>query len=37
MGDRVDKGEIITPVEFSNGNYTNAIGWFDTLLPDIER
>jgi hypothetical protein len=37
MGDRVDRGEIITPVEFSNGNYTNAIGWFDTLLPDIER
>ena len=37
MGDRVDRGEIITPVEFSNGTYTNAIGWFDTLLPDIER
>jgi hypothetical protein len=37
MGGRVDRGEIITPVEFSNGNYTNAIGWFDTLLPDIER
>ena len=36
-GDRVDRGEIITPVEFSNGNYTNAIGWFDTLLLDIER
>jgi hypothetical protein len=37
MGDRVDRGEIITPVEFSNGTYTNAIGRFDTLLPDIER
>ena len=37
MGERVDKGEIITPVEFGNGTYTNAIDWFDTLLPDIER
>jgi hypothetical protein len=37
MGDRVDRGEIITPVEFSNESYINAIGWFDTLLPDIER
>ena len=37
MGDRVDRGELITPVEFSNGTYTNAIAWFDTLLPDIER
>jgi hypothetical protein len=37
MGDRVDRGEIITPLEFGNGTYTNAIGWFDTLLPDIER
>src|ERR687893_908062 len=37
MGDRVDRGEIITPVEFSNGNYTNAIAWFDTSLPDIEK
>jgi hypothetical protein len=25
-----------SPVEFSNGTYTNAIGRFDTLLPDIE-
>ena len=37
MGERVDRGEIITPVEFGNGNYTNAIGWFDTTLPDIEK
>lgn len=38
MGDRVDKGELITPVEFGNGTYTNAIGWFDNnILPDIER
>ena len=37
MGDRVDRGEIITPVEFSNGTYTNAIAWFDTSLPDIEK
>jgi hypothetical protein len=37
IGDRVDRGEIITPLEFGNGTYTNAIGWFDTLLPDIER
>ncbi|MDQ3852521.1 MAG: hypothetical protein M3251_00770 [Thermoproteota archaeon] len=37
IGDRVDRGEIITPVEFGNGIYTNAIEWFDTLLPDIER
>ena len=37
MGDRVDRGELITPVEFGNGTYTNAIAWFDTLLPDIER
>src|SRR3712207_9122651 len=37
MGERVDKGELITPVEFGNGTYTNAIDWFDTLLPDIER
>lgn len=37
VGDRVDRGELITPVEFGNGNYTNAIAWFDILLPDIER
>ncbi len=37
MGDRVNRGELITPVEFGNGTYTNAIGWFDTILPDIER
>ena len=37
MGDRVDRGELVTPVEFGNGTYTNAIGWFDTLFPDIER
>jgi hypothetical protein len=37
MGDRVDRGEIITPVEFSNGTYTNAIAWFDTSLLDIEK
>jgi hypothetical protein len=37
IGDRVDRGELITPVEFSNGTYTNAIGWFDNILPDIER
>ncbi len=38
MGDRVDRGELITPVEFGNGTYTNAIGWFDNnILPDIER
>ena len=37
MGERVDRGEIITPVEFGNGNYTNAIGWFDTTLPNIEK
>jgi hypothetical protein len=37
MGVRVDRGEIITPVEFANGNYTNAIAWFDTTLPDVER
>jgi hypothetical protein len=37
MGERVDRGELITPVEFGNATYTNAIEWFDTLLPDIER
>ena len=37
MNDRVNKGELITPVEFSNRNYTNAIEWFDSILPDIER
>ena len=37
MGVRVDRGEIITPVEFGNGTYTNAIGWFDTTLPNIEK
>lgn len=37
MGVRVNKGEIITPVEFGNGTYTNAIAWFDTLLPDLDR
>ncbi len=37
MGDRVDRGELITPVEFGNGIYTNAIGWFDSILPDLER
>ena len=37
MADRVDRGEIITPVEFGNGTYTDSIAWFDTTLPDIER
>jgi hypothetical protein len=37
MGDRVDRGELITPVEFGNGTYTDSIAWFDTTLPDIER
>jgi hypothetical protein len=37
MGNRVGRGELITPVEFGNGTYTNAIGWFDNILPDIER
>jgi hypothetical protein len=37
MGDRVDRGELITPVEFGNETYINAIGWFDNILPDIER
>ncbi len=37
MGDRVDRGELITPVEFGNGTYTNAVGWFDNILLDIER
>jgi hypothetical protein len=37
MGDRVDRGELITPVEFGNGTYTTGIGWFDNILPDIER
>ena len=37
MGDRVDRGELITPVEFGNGTYTNAIAWSDTTLPEIER
>jgi hypothetical protein len=31
MGVRVDRGEIITPVEFGNGNYTTAVEWFDDL------
>lgn len=34
---RVDRGELITPVEFDNRTYTNSIAWFDTTLPDIER
>ena len=37
MGDRVDRGELITPVEFGNRTYTTAIGWFDNILPGIER
>jgi hypothetical protein len=37
LGDRVDRGELITPVEFGNGTYTTAIEWFDNILPDIER
>ncbi len=37
MGDRVDRGELITPVEFGNGTYTAAIGWFDNILPAMER
>jgi hypothetical protein len=37
LGDRVDRGELITPVEFGNRTYTTAIGWFDNMLPDIER
>jgi hypothetical protein len=24
-------------VEFGNRTYTTAIGWFDNILPDIER
>lgn len=36
MGVRVDRGEIITPVEFSNGNYTDAIAWFDSTLQNVE-
>ena len=36
MGVRVDRGEIITPVEFSNGNYTDAIAWFDNTLQNVE-
>jgi hypothetical protein len=24
-------------VEFGNGTYTTAMGWFDNILPDIER
>ena len=31
MGVRVDRGEIITPVEFGNETYTTAIAWFDDL------
>jgi hypothetical protein len=37
MNDRVNRGELITPVEFSNGSYTTAIEWFDGILPDMER
>jgi hypothetical protein len=37
MNDRVNRGELITPVEFSNGNYTTAIEWFDGILPNLER
>ena len=37
MADRVDRGELITPIEFGNRTYTDAIEWFDTTLPDIER
>jgi hypothetical protein len=37
MGVRVDRGEIITPVEFSNGNYTDAIAWFDSTLQNVEN
>ena len=35
--DRVDRGERITQEEFVGGEYTTAILWFDTILPDIER
>lgn len=37
MGDKVDRGEGITPDEFQQGDYTLAIAWFDSILPDIER
>ncbi len=37
MGHRVYRGERITQEEFSVGDYTTAILWFDTILPDIER
>jgi hypothetical protein len=36
MGDRVDRGERISPEEFRNGDYTTAIGWFDGILAEIE-
>jgi hypothetical protein len=37
MADRVDRGEIITPVEFGNRTYIDSIAWFDTTLPAIGR
>jgi hypothetical protein len=37
VADRVDRGERITQEEFVGGEYTTAILWFDTILPDIER
>jgi hypothetical protein len=37
MNDRVSRGELITPVEFSNRSYTTAMEWFDGILPDMER
>lgn len=37
IADRVDRGEQITQEEFIGGDYTTAILWFDTILPDIER
>jgi hypothetical protein len=37
IGDRVDRGERITSDEFQHGDYTLAIAWFDSILPDMEE
>jgi hypothetical protein len=35
IGDRVDRGDQISQEEFLGGDYTLAIGWFESILDDI--
>jgi hypothetical protein len=36
IGDRVDKGEQISQEEFTDGDYSLVIAWFELTLDDIK-